>query len=152
MLYQEIIPSILHDSKKVNWNWRLNFIECPIIKHLILSPDSLWRFCPRPVREKCRLLLNYLEYFDKILHTHWYWRHLVPEIAKWHLSLVEALPSAKFWKREIALTLEQSGISRWNFAYTLILTWCSPWESQMTFGIGRGFAEFKILKTVKFNS
>ena len=37
---------ILHDPKKVNWNLKLNFIECPIIKHLILSPDSLWRFCP----------------------------------------------------------------------------------------------------------
>ena len=36
----------LHDPKKVNWNLKLNFIECPIIKHLILSPDSLWRFCP----------------------------------------------------------------------------------------------------------
>ena len=42
---------ILHGPKKVNWNLKLNFIECPIIKHLILSPDSLWRFCPRPVRE-----------------------------------------------------------------------------------------------------
>ena len=41
----------LHHPKKVNWNWKLNFLECPIIKHLILSPDSLWRFCPRPVCE-----------------------------------------------------------------------------------------------------
>ena len=40
----------LHDPKKVNWNLKLNFIECPIINHLILSP----RFCPRPVREKCQ--------------------------------------------------------------------------------------------------
>ena len=23
----------LHDPKKVNWNWRLTFIVCPIIKH-----------------------------------------------------------------------------------------------------------------------
>ena len=29
----------------------LLFTECSIMKHLILSPDSLWRFCPRPVRE-----------------------------------------------------------------------------------------------------
>ena len=42
---------LLNDPKKDNWNWKLNFIECPIIKHLILSPDSLWRFCPRPVCE-----------------------------------------------------------------------------------------------------
>ena len=42
---------ILHDPQKVNWNLKLNFIECPIIKHLILSPDSLWRFCPWTVCE-----------------------------------------------------------------------------------------------------
>ena len=52
----------------------------------------------------------------------------------------------------MALSLQLSGILWWNFAYTLILTWCSPWDSQMTFGIGRGFAEVQILKTVKFNS
>ena len=49
--FVDYFSSILHDPKKVNWNWKLNFIECPIIKHLILSPDSLWRFCPRPVCE-----------------------------------------------------------------------------------------------------
>ena len=32
------LSGILHDPKKVNWNWRLTFIVCPIIKHLILSP------------------------------------------------------------------------------------------------------------------
>ena len=122
-------------------------------------------------------------------------------IAKWHLSSVEALPSAKFWKREngliswtewnilidfcvnididkiwpkrlrnvifhrsrfgrapnsekvkMALSLELSGILWWNFAYTLVLTRCSPWDCQMTFGIGRGFAEIQILKKVKLNS
>ena len=41
-----------------------------------------------------------LEYFDKILQTRWYWQDLAQGIAKWHLSLVEALPSAKFWKSE----------------------------------------------------
>ena len=48
------VRTLLHDFKKVNWNLKLNFIEYPIIKHSILSPDSLWRFCPGPVREKCR--------------------------------------------------------------------------------------------------
>ena len=43
--------------------------------------------------------LNGLEYFDKILQTHWYWQDLAQGIAKWHLSSVEALPSAKFWKK-----------------------------------------------------
>ena len=42
----------LHDPKKANWNWRFDFHRVPIIKHLILSPDSLWIFCHRPVREK----------------------------------------------------------------------------------------------------
>ena len=41
----------LHDPKKVNWNLKLNFMECPIIKHLILSPDSLWKFWRRRVCE-----------------------------------------------------------------------------------------------------
>ena len=44
--------SKLHDPKKVNWNLKINFIECSIIKHLILSPDSYWRFCPRPIFEE----------------------------------------------------------------------------------------------------
>ena len=52
--FEAVIAFQLHDPKKVSWNWRLTFIECPMIKHLILSPDSLWRFCPRPVHEKCR--------------------------------------------------------------------------------------------------
>ena len=56
----------LHDPKKVNWNWRLTFRVYPVIK-------SLWRLCPRIVCEKCTWLLNRLEYFDKILQTHWYW-------------------------------------------------------------------------------
>ena len=96
--------SKLHDPKKVNWNWRLTFIEWPIrvtynrtfdfvtgqfVK--LLSPTCSWKMSITP---------NCLEYFDKILHMHWYWRHLVQEIAKWHLLLVEALPSAKFWKSE----------------------------------------------------
>ena len=33
----------------------------------------------------------------------------------------------------MALSLELSGILWWNFAYTLILTRCTPWDSQMTF-------------------
>ena len=57
--------------------------------------------------------------------------------------LCRALNSEKV---KMALSLELSGILWWNFAYTLILTWCSPWDSQMTFGIGWGFAEVQILK------
>ena len=49
-----LVALSLHDPKKVKWNLQLNFIECPIIKHLILSPTGrfvtilspacLWRF------------------------------------------------------------------------------------------------------------
>ena len=45
-------------------------------------------------------LLNWMEYFDKLLRKHWYWQDLAQEIAKWHFSLVEALPSSKFWKSD----------------------------------------------------
>ena len=44
--------------------------------------------------------LNWVEYFDKLLRKHWYWQDLAQEIAKWHFSLVEALPSSKFWKSD----------------------------------------------------
>ena len=56
--------SIFHDPKKVNWNLKLNFIlRVPYNQTFdfvtgqfvkILSPACLWRFCPWPVREKCR--------------------------------------------------------------------------------------------------
>ena len=39
-----------------------------------------------------------MNYFDKLLRKHWYWQDLAQEIVKWHFSLVEALPSSKFWK------------------------------------------------------
>ena len=67
-------------------------------------------------------LLNWVEYCDEILHTHWYWQDVPHKIvndiwewlsfcrgsnlqksetiAKWQLSSVEALPSARFWIRE----------------------------------------------------
>ena len=31
-------------------------------------------------------LLNWVEYYDEILHTHWYWRDVAHEIVKWHLG------------------------------------------------------------------
>ena len=86
-------------------NWKLTFLVWPIIKHLILSPDSLWRFWRRPVFEKCRKMSVTLK------------------------------PFGRFWQ---------------NFAYALILTWCSPRDCQMLFGIGRGSAEVQILKNWKW--
>ena len=102
-------------------------------------------------------LWNWVEYFDKLLREHWYWQDLVQEIANWHFLSVEALRSSKSWKSgngPIPNTVknyvnELSGIWWWNFAYTLILTRCSQWDSQMIFGIGRGFAEVQTLKKVK---
>ena len=43
-------------------------------------------------------VLNWVENFDKLLRKHWYWHDLAQGIAKWQVSLVEALPSSKFWK------------------------------------------------------
>ena len=91
-----------------------------------------------------------MEYFDKLLRKHWYWQDLVQEIDKWHFSLVDALPSSKFWKKVIiALSLELSGILWWNFAYILILTRCTLWDCQMTLEIFWAFAEVQILKKVR---
>ena len=52
----------------------------------------------------------------------------------------------------MALSLKLSGILWWNFANTLVLTRCSSWVCQMTFGIGWGFTEVQILKKVEINS
>ena len=56
-------------------------------------------------------LWNWVEYFNKLLRKHWYWQDLAKEIAKWHFSLVESLPSSKFWKKN-----DNGAISRtkWN--------------------------------------
>ena len=109
-------------------------------------------FAERQILKKWKwpYLLNWVEYFDKLLRKHWYWQDLAQEIAKWHFSLVEALPSFKFWKKVImALSLELSGILWWNFAYTLILTRCTPWDCQMTLEIGWVFAEVKKMRLLQ---
>ena len=129
-------------------------------------------FAERQILKKWKWpnLLNWVEYFDKLLRKHWYRQDLAQEIAKWHFSLIEALPSSKFWKKMImALSLELSGILWWNFEYALILKRCTPWDcqmtlellprikfwkkwdySKMTFIIARGFAERQILKKWKW--
>ena len=45
-------------------------------------------------------LLNWVEYFDRLLRKHWYWQDLDQEIVKCNFSSVEVLPSSKFWKSE----------------------------------------------------
>ena len=59
------------------------FAECQILKK--------WKW---------PYLLNWVEYFDKLLSKHWYWQDLAQEIAKWYFLSVKALPSSKFWKSE----------------------------------------------------
>ena len=59
---------------------------------------------------------SYLPYFDKILQTIWCWKDLAQGIAKWHLSSVEALPSAKFWKSE-------NGLSSWT-EWNILINFC----------------------------
>ena len=145
----------LHGPKKVNRSWRLTFRVCPIIKHLFLSPDSLRKLCHRTVCEDFvpgqkpkKVDVHDLEYFDKRLHTHWYWQGLAQELWNdiYHRSRLCPAPNSE--KVKMALSLELSGILWWNFAYTLILTRCSPRDCQMSFGIGRGFAEDQILNKV----
>ena len=59
-------------------------------------------FAERQILKKWKwpYLLNWVEYFDKLLRKHWYWEDLAQEIAKYHFSLIEALPSSKFWKSD----------------------------------------------------
>ena len=57
-------------------------------------------FAERQILKKWKWLyfLNWVEYFDKLLHKHWFWQDVAQEIANWHFLSVEALPSSKFWK------------------------------------------------------
>ena len=110
-----------------------------------------WGFAERQILKKWKwhYLLNWVEYFDKLLRKHWHWQDLSQAIAKWHFSLVEALPSSKFWKSDNGAIFWTEGILWWNFANTLILTSCTPWDCQMTFAIGWDFAEVQILKLLQ---
>ena len=96
-------------------------------------------------------LLNVLAYFDKILHTHYYWHDLdrgiaksCPRDCKMILNIGRGCVELHSLKK--MKMAELSGLLWWNFAYTLILTRCSPRDCQMSFGIGRGDTEVQILK------
>ena len=148
---------------------------------MILTRSSSWNckmtfiigrgFAERQILKKWKwpYLLNWVEYFDKLLRKHWYWQDLAQEIAKWHFSLVEALPSSKFWKRD-------NGAISWN-EWNIVMEFCihididkmypmrlsnDTWDwlflprfkfwrkwDKMTFIISRGFAEHQILKKWK---
>ena len=128
-------------------------------------------FAERQIVKKWKwpYLLNWVEYFDKLLRKHWYWQDLAQEIAKWHFSLAEALPSSKFWKKVImALSLELSGILhtnwywqnvpyeivKWHLRLVELLPKFKFWKKwdywKMSFIIGRGFAERQLLKKWKW--
>ena len=117
-------------------------------------------------------LLNWVEYFDKLLRKHWYWQNLAQEIAKWHFSLVEAFPSSKFWKRDngaiswtewnivmkfyIHIDIDKMYPMRlsndtWNWlSFLPRFKFWKKWDyCKMIFIIGRGFAERQILKKWK---
>ena len=59
-------------------------------------------FAERQILKKWKwpYLLNWVEYFDRLLRKHWYWSDLAQEIVKCHCSSVEVWPSSKFWKSE----------------------------------------------------
>ena len=92
------------------------FAEVQILKKVRLLQNDIYhrsRLCRARISEKWKwsYLLNWVEYFDKLLRKHWYYQDLAQEIVKCHFSSVEVLPSSKFWKSEILW---------WNFAYTLV--------------------------------
>ena len=105
-------------------------------------------FAKRQILKKWKwpYLLNWVKFFDKLLHKHWYWQDLAQEIANdiFHWSGLCQAPNSE--KVVMALSLELSGILWWNFVYILILTRCTPWDCQMTFQIGWVFAKVQILK------
>ena len=84
------------------------------------------RLCRAPNSEKVKrlYLLNWVEYFDKLLRKHWYWQDLAQEIANWHFYRSRLCRAPNSEKVKMTLSLELWRILWWNFAYTLILTRC----------------------------
>ena len=110
-----------------------------------------WGFAELQILKKWKwpYPLTWVEYYDEIWHTHWYWHDVAHEIVKWHLGLVEVLPRFKFWK-QWNLTLKPFRIFWHDFADTLILTRSNSRNCKMTFIVGRGFAERQNLKKWKW--
>ena len=148
-----------HDVPQENVKWHLRLVE-------FLSRFKFWKkwayckmtfiigqgFAERQILKKWKwpYLFNWVEYFDRFLGKHWNYQDLAQEIVKCHFSPVEVLSSSKFWKSENG----PISWTEWNIVMKFcihigILTRCSPWDCQMTFGIGRDFAEVQILKKWK---
>ena len=138
---------------EIGWD----FAEVQILKKVRLLQNDTYhrsRLCRAPNSEKVKMALSLKlsGIFDRLLRKHWYYQDLAQEIVKCHFSLVEVLSSSKFWKSENGPT----SWTEWNMVMkfcihigTCILTRCSPWDCQMTNGIGQGFAEVQILNKVK---
>ena len=109
--------------KKWSWPYLLNLLE---YFDKILHTPYYWqdldreRDCQMPFiisrgyaevqiwrKQKWNLpyLLNLLEYFDKILHSHYYWQDLDRGIAKCHLSSLKSMPQSKFWKSKTEMDI-----------------------------------------------
>ena len=143
--------------KKWKWLYLLNWVEYfdkLLRKHWYWHPRDckMTFFIGRGFAElqilkkwKWPYLLNWVENFDKLLRKHWYWQDLAQEIAKWHFSLGEALPSSKFWKSDNGAI---SG-TEWN----IVMEFCIHIDINkmypMTFEIGWVFAGVQMLKKVR---
>ena len=68
-------------------------------------------------------LLNWVEYYDENLHTHWYWHDVAHEIVILHLGLVKVLPRFKFWK-------QWKEIAKWYFLSVEALPSSKFWKSE----------------------
>ena len=108
-------------------------------------------FAERHILKKWKwpYLLNWVEYFDKLLRKLWYWQDLAQEIAKWHFSSDEALPSSKFWKSD-------NGAISWT-EWNIVMKFCIhihidkmyPMRLSNDIWDWLSFAEVRILKKVR---
>ena len=75
-------------------------------------------FAERKILKKWKwpFLLNWVEYFDRLLRNYLYWLDLAQEIVKCHFPLVEVLPSSKFWKSE-------NGLISWT-EWNIVMKFC----------------------------
>ena len=83
--------------------------ECPIIKHLILSPDILWRFWHRPVREKCRKMSITLKPFG-IFWQNFAYALILTRCSPRDCQMSRRCRGSNSEKVKIALSLELNGI------------------------------------------
>ena len=106
-------------------------------------------FAERQILKKWKwpYLLNWVEYFDRLLPKHWYYQDLAQEIVNCHFSSVEVLPSPKFWKSENGPT----SWTEWNIVMKLcihigILTRCSHEIVKWHLGLVEVLPRFKFWK------